>query len=260
MRTVVIAMIMLLSMAAMAEAKVTTQVVDYEHDGVALEGFLAMDDSVSALRPAVLVIHQWMGLTDFEKQYSERLAAEGYVVLAADVYGKGVRPADRTEAGAQATLYRSDRALMRSRLQAGLDRLRAEPDVDESRVAVMGFCFGGGCALELARSGADVQAVVSFHGNLDTPNPADGANIRGSVLVLHGADDPSVSAEQKAAFEEEMRAGKVDWQLVSYGNAVHAFTHEGAGNDNSKGAAYNEKAAKRSWQAMLDFFDEIFNQ
>ena len=158
------------------------------------------------------------------------------------------------------SLYRADRALMRSRLQAGLDRLRAEPDVDESRVAVMGFCFGGGCALELARSGADVQAVVSFHGNLDTPNPADGANIRGSVLVLHGADDPSVSAEQKAAFEEEMRNAGVDWEMIVYGNAVHSFTQPGAGNDNSKGVAYNEKAAKRSWQAMLDFLGEIFSQ
>lgn len=257
MRTVIIAMIMLLSMAAVAEAKVTGNIVDYEHDGVVLEGYLAMDDAISSLRPGVLVIHQWMGLTEFEEQYCQRLAAEGYVVMAADVYGKGVRPADRSEAGAQATLYRSDRALMRSRVQAGLEFLRSQLQVDGTRMAVMGFCFGGGCALELARSGADVQAVVSFHGNLDTPNPADAANIKGSVLVLHGADDPSISAEQKAAFEDEMRAANVDWQLVSYGNAVHAFTHESAGNDNSKGAAYNDKAAKRSWQAMLYFLNEI---
>ncbi len=260
MRRLIIALIMLLSMAAVAEAKVTTQVVDYEHAGVALEGYLAWDDSFDGKRPGVLVVHQWMGLTDHERDYCQRLAGQGYVAFACDVYGKGVRPADAAAAGEQATLYRSDRALMRSRLQAGLDRLREAPGVDSARLAAIGFCFGGGCVLELARSGADVNGVVSFHGNLDTPNPADAANIRGSVLVLHGADDPSISAEQKAAFEEEMRSNNVDWQLVSYGNAVHAFTHENAGTDNSRGVAYNEKAAKRSWQAMLDFFGEILQR
>jgi dienelactone hydrolase len=257
MRKLIIAFCMLLAMAAAAEADVTGNPVEYEHDGTICEGWLALDESISATRPGVFVIHQWMGLTDFEKQYCERLAAQGYVVLAADVYGRGVRPADRVAAGEQATLYRSDRALMRSRLQAGLEFLRSQVQVDGTRIAAMGFCFGGGCALELARSGADVEAVVSFHGNLDTPNPADAANITGSVLVLHGADDPFVSPESLQAFQEEMRSSNVDWQLVSYGNAVHAFTHEDAGSDNSTGAAYNEKAAMRSWQAMLDFLQEV---
>ncbi|MCB1219061.1 MAG: dienelactone hydrolase family protein [Planctomycetales bacterium] len=258
MRKIILALLMLMAMAAVAEAKVTTEVVEYEHDGTVLEGFLAWDDSFDGKRPGVLLVHQWMGLGEHEKAWAERLAAEGYVAMAADVYGKGVRPASTEEAGGQATIYRSDRSLMRARVQAGIDRLRSVAAVDESRVAAIGFCFGGGCVLELARSGSEISGVVSFHGNLDTPDPADANNIKGSVLVCHGADDPYVPAETVTAFQEEMRNAGVDWQMVAYGNSVHSFTHESAGTDNSKGAAYNEKAAKRSWQAMLDFFDEIF--
>lgn len=257
MRKIILALLMLMAMAAVAEAKVTTEVVEYEHDGTVLEGFLAWDDSFDGKRPGVLLVHQWMGLGEHEKAWAERLAAEGYVAMAADVYGKGVRPSNPTDAGAQATIYRSDRALMRARVQAGVDRLR-EVAACNGQAAAIGFCFGGGCVLELARSGSELAGVVSFHGNLDTPDPADANNIRCSVLVCHGADDPYVPAETVTAFQDEMRNAGVDWQLVAYGNSVHAFTHESAGSDNSKGAAYNEKAAKRSWQAMLDFFDEIF--
>lgn len=258
MRKLFIAMGMLLVMAATAEAKVTTQVVEYEHDGVVLEGYVAWDDSSDAARPGVLVVHQWMGLGEHEKEWCRRLAAEGYVAMAADVYGKGVRPSNREEAAAQATIYRSDRPLMRSRVQAGVDKLRGLAGVDEGNIAAIGFCFGGGCVLELARSGSDVNCVVSFHGNLDTPDPADASNIRGSVLVCHGADDPYVPQETVTAFMDEMRNAGVDWQMVFYGNAVHSFTHESAGTDNSTGAAYNAEAAHRSWEVQLDFFREIF--
>ncbi len=147
---------------------------------------------------------------------------------------------------------------MRARAGAGLDVLRKHPQADTSRLAAIGYCFGGTTVLEMARGGADLACVVSFHGGLDTPTPEDAKQIKGKVLVLHGADDPLVPAKQVADFEDEMRKAKVDWQLVAYGGAVHSFTNPGAGNDNSKGAAYNAKADVRSWQAMRDLFAELF--
>ena len=153
---------------------------------------------------------------------------------------------------------RTDRVLLRARVRAGLDALRASDLVDAGQIAAIGYCFGGTAVLELARSGADVAGVVSFHGGLNSPAPEDGKNIKAKVLVLHGADDPFNSPENIAAFQQEMRAGGVDWQMVSYGGAVHAFTQKAAGNDPSKGMAYDERADRRSWQAMRAFFGEIF--
>lgn len=147
---------------------------------------------------------------------------------------------------------------MRARVNAGLDALRQQPLIDPKRIAAIGYCFGGTTVLELARSGADLNGVVSFHGGLDSPTPADGKNIKCKVLVLHGADDPFSPPQDIAAFENEMRDGGVDWQIKFYGGAVHAFTQWNAGNDNSKGVAYNERADKRSWEDMKSFFAEIF--
>jgi dienelactone hydrolase len=154
--------------------------------------------------------------------------------------------------------YKGDRQLLRIRVNAALATLRLQSLVDEKRVAAIGYCFGGTSVIELARSGADVSGIVSFHGGLDSPAPADGKNIKCKVLVCHGADDPFESVQDMAAFENEMRTAGLDWQLIKYGGAVHSFTQPNAGNDNSKGAAYNEKADKRSWQAMTQFFTEIF--
>jgi dienelactone hydrolase len=242
-----------------AQAKIVTQTVEYQEGGTTLEGFLAYDDAVKGKRPGVLVVHEWNGINDHTRQAARDLAALGYVALAADIYGKGVRPTDPKASGAEATKYRGgDRKNFRARLVAGLDQLKKDPRVDASKLGAIGFCFGGTGVIELARSGADLRGVVSFHGGLDSPAPADGKNIKARVLALHGADDPYVPAKDVEAFEKEMRDAKVDWQLVKYGGAVHSFTNQGAGNDPSKGAAYDERAARRAWEDMKQFFAETF--
>ncbi len=241
-----------------ARAEIVTRTVEYKQGDTVLEGFLAYESGGPARKPGVLVVHDWLGVSADTRKRAEQLAKMGYVAFAADVYGKGVRPASGTEAGPLAGKYKADRKLLRARVMAGFDELARQPNVDPDRIAAIGYCFGGTTVLELARAGAKVVGVVSFHGGLDSPTPADGKNIKGKVLALHGADDPFVSKEDLAAFEQELRAAGVDWQLVKYGGAVHSFTIVGAGNDNSKGAAYNATADRRSWKAMEDFFAEIF--
>ena len=248
----------LLCLAVTAEAAVKTRIVEYKQGDTVLEGYLAWDSASNVKRPAVLVVHEWTGINDHIRQRTEMLAKLGYVAFSADIYGKGVRPAAQADAAKTAGIYKNDRTLMRARVRAGLEELKKQRFVDTRRLAAIGFCFGGTSVLELARDGADVNGVVSFHGGLSTPAPLDAKNIKGKVLALHGADDPFVKADEVAAFQDEMRQAKVDWQFVSYGNAVHSFTNLAAGTDNSKGAAYNEKADKRSWEAMKAFFAEIF--
>lgn len=251
--------LLVLICALTVRAAIQTRTVEYKQGDTTLEGFVAWDDDLKGARPGVLVVHQWMGLTDYEKHRAEMLAQLGYVAFCADIYGQGIRPKNTQEAGALAGKYKGgDRQLLRARVNAGLDALRQQPLVDPKRIAAIGYCFGGTTVLELARSGAELNGVVSFHGGLDAPNPADGKNIKCKVLVLHGADDPFSSPQDIAALENEMRQGGVDWQLVKFGGAVHAFTQPLAGNDNSKGAAYNEKADQRSWEYMKGFFNEIF--
>ena len=239
-------------------AAIQTKTIEYKSGDATLEGVLTYDDAVKTPRPGVLVVHQWLGLTDYEKGRAKQLAELGYVAFCADIYGKGVRPANTKEAGVEATKYKSDRKLLRERVNAGLDALKKCEQVDTQRVAAIGYCFGGTTVIELARSGADVAGVVSFHGGLDSPTPADGKNIKGKVLVCHGADDPYEKPADLAAFEDEMRQANVDWTLIKYGGAVHSFTQPMAGNDNSKGAAYNERADRRSWAAMKMFLAGIF--
>lgn len=248
----------MLCAVAVTQAAVRSAALTYQSGGTTLEGWLAYDDATTAKRPAVLIVHQWMGLTDYEKRRASMLAEMGYVVLAADIYGQGVRPANTQEAGAMAGKYKNDRNLLRERVNAALAKLKAQPLTDPARVAAIGYCFGGTTVLELARSGAELNGVVSFHGGLGSPTPADAKNIRSRVLVLHGADDPYVPAAEVEAFQKEMREAKVDWQFVAYGGAVHSFTHKESGTDASRGAAYNEPADRRSWEAMQVFFKEIF--
>lgn len=257
---ILIAPIAALLLTSEALAALRTQVIEYRHGDAVLEGYLAYDDVGQGKRPAVLVVHEWTGLGSYVKQRVEQLASLGYLAFAIDMYGKGIRPTNPQDAGAQAKIYRENRPLMRDRATAGLNVLLRHPLADPNRTAAIGYCFGGGTVLELARSGAPIAGVVSFHGNLDTPNPADARNIRGKVLVLHGADDPYVPPEQVDAFKQEMRDANVDWQLISYGETVHSFSNPEAGSDPSKGAAYNARADQRSFMAMRQFFGEIFSQ
>ena len=248
----------LVAATATAHAKMITKNVDYQQGGDTLQGYLAYDDSFKGKRPGVLVAHQWMGLGDYEKERARMLAQMGYVAFALDVYGKGVRPKSREEAGKLSGQYKANRPLLRNRARAAVIELRKQPNVDVNRLAIIGYCFGGGTALELARSGADVKGYVSFHGSLDTPTPADAKNIRGKVLVLHGADDPYSPMKDVIALMAEMKAAKVNYEVDLYGGTVHSFTEKEAGSDNSTGAAYNAQSDARSWARMKAFFAEIF--
>ncbi len=245
-----------LSLAALPMA--AGQPLAYADGPTKLAGYLAHPADAKGRVPGVVVIHQWMGLTDHERKVSDDLARLGYAALAADIYGEGVRPANTGEAGKLAGSFKGDRALYRRRIAAAIETLKAQKGVDGSRIAVIGFCFGGTGALEAARGGLPVKAVVSFHGGLDVPPGYPHGPISAKVLVCHGADDPWVPAKDVAAFQDEMRQAKADYVFVAYANAVHAFTQKEAGSDNSKGAAYNEVAHRRSWQHMLDLLKELF--
>jgi dienelactone hydrolase len=243
-----------------AAAAVKTKTVEYRDGDTVLEGYLAYDDSVKGKMPAVLIVHEWTGIGPYVKKRAEQIAALGYAAFAIDIYGKGIRPANTEEAAKQATIYRSDRPLMRRRALAGLTEVKTFPFADPNRIAAIGYCFGGGVVLEMARSGADLKGVVSFHGNLDTPHQEDAKSIKAKILICHGANDPYVNQEQVIAFQTEMRNARTDWQMNIYGNAVHSFTNPDSGSDPSKGIAYNKEADMRSWEAMKTFFNEIFNK
>ena len=238
-------------------AAIIEKPIEYKSGDILCEGWQVYDDAVSGKRPGVLVVHQWTGISDHEKEAARKLAALGYNVLVADIYGKGIRP-QPPAAGKEAGKYKADRALLRTRVNAALNVLSNDARTDATKIAATGYCFGGTTVIELARSGAKVKGVVSFHGGLDSPTPADGKNIQAKVLVLHGADDPFVAAKDIAAFNAEMKAHGVDQKFVSYPGAVHSFTHKAAGNDNSKGAAYNADADRDSWYQMEQFLKRLF--
>jgi len=233
-------------------AAIVEKPLEYKAGEVLCEGWQAYDDALPNKRPGVLIIHQWTGVSDHEKEAARKLASLGYNVLVADIYGKGIRP-QPPAAGKEAGKYKGNRPLLRARVNAALDVLSRDARTDASKLAATGYCFGGTAVIELARSGAAVKGVVSFHGGLDSPTPADGKNIKAQVLALHGADDPFVPAKDVAAFEAEMKTAGVDYKLVKYPGAVHSFTHKAAGNDNRKGAAYNADADRDSWFQMEQF-------
>jgi dienelactone hydrolase len=231
--------------------------VRYEHDGVPLVGYLVAPSSAGPF-PAVLVVHDWYGVGDYVRVRCELLARLGYVALAADIYGDGIRPEDAAQAAAQAGRFYADLPLLRGRATAGLERLRAEPGVDGSRMAAIGYCFGGSTALQLARTGADLAGVVSFHGGLRTGEPGSAQAIRAALLVLTGASDPVVPDSAVAAFQDELRqVPRLDWQVVTYSGAMHAFTIPGV-DAPERGSQFNAVAERRSWTAMKGFLADVF--
>ncbi|MGN7739842.1 dienelactone hydrolase family protein [Pseudomonas sp. 22526] len=239
-------------------SQVTVRSLVYQIDGQAYESRLAFDASHKGPRPGLLMAPNWMGVSAGAEKIAEAVAAKGYVVLIADLYGQQVCPSNGDEAGAAMMPLKNDRALLRKRMQAAFEALQSQQEaaLDKAKLATFGFCFGGCCSLELARSGAPLKAAVSFHGTLDTPNPADAGNIKGSVLVLHGASDPLVPKEQLPAFEAEMNAAGVDWQLLSYGGAVHSFTDPHA---NVPGMMmYDARTAGRAFTSMHNLLEEVF--
>ncbi|WP_338409994.1 dienelactone hydrolase family protein [uncultured Flavobacterium sp.] len=233
--------------------------VSYSDENQKLEGFLATPKIANATKAGVIVLHAWMGISDHEKESAEKLAKLGYFAFVADVYGQGNKPTNTDEAGKLSGYFKNAFDVYQHRIQLAVDELvKAGANADE--IAVIGYCFGGTGAIEAARGDLKVKGIVSFHGGLGKDLKRETKQINTKVLVLHGADDPYVVAKEVTAFEDEMRTAKADWQLNMYANAVHAFTHKNAGTDNSKGAAYNEKADKRSWEAMKIFFKELFEK
>ncbi|MFM8442850.1 MAG: dienelactone hydrolase family protein [Methylococcus sp.] len=237
---------------------IQTRTIEYLHNGTVLEGMLAFDDAQPGPRPAVLVSHAWAGRDAFAVGKARALAELGYVGFALDMYGKGVIGAGPEENAKLMNPFMADRALLQSRQQAALDTVRLQPEVDADRVAALGFCFGGLCVLDLARTGADLRGVASFHGLLTPPGNTAGRRIQAKVLVLHGYDDPMAPPEQVLQLAAELTAGGADWQIHAYGNTVHAFTNPAA-NDPGFGTVYQADADRRSWQSMGNFLAEVLN-
>ena len=236
---------------------IQTRQVEYRDGDTLLEAHVAWDDAVSGPRPGVLVSHAWAGRSEFEDRKAERLAELGYVGFALDLYGKGVLGRNNDENAGLMKPFLDDRRVLQRRMKLALEQLRGQKEVDSSRVAAIGFCFGGLCVLDLARTGADVRGVVSFHGLLGSPGNTDGNRMTARALVLHGWKDPMAPPEQVLAFAEEMASLGADWQLHAYGNALHAFTNPQA-NAPDHGLLYDAAADRRSWDSMWLFLNEVF--
>lgn len=234
--------------------------VDWTIGEERFSGFLVYDDAEGDKRPGLVMVPNWMGVGDLAVERAKEIAGDDYVVLVADVYGAEVRPKDAKQAGAAARgAYADGGTTLRARVNEAVRVLKAQADsapLDAGKIGALGFCFGGSTVLELARSGSDVAGVVSFHGGVDTYLPVEGNDIKASILVLNGADDASVTDAHIAAFEKEMDAAKADWQFVDFSGAVHCFTQPES-ND-PPNCAYDERASKRAFEMMRDFFDERF--
>jgi dienelactone hydrolase len=238
-----------------------THDVDYRHGAVNLRGYLAFDETAAERRPGVLVFHEGLGLGDFAMARARMLAELGYVAFAADMFGDRRQARNLQEVAKLVGDLRDEPQMLRARGRAALAKLAALPQVDANRIGAIGFCFGGSVVLELARDGADLKAVVSFHGVLATRTPAVSGNVKASVLVCTGADDPLAPPEQIKAFEDEMRAADVrDWQVISYGNTLHGFTNPAADGSMLRTALYSEQADRRAWASMQSLVVEVFRK
>ena len=236
---------------------IISNTVGYLDGDVLLEGFFAYDDSVEQRRPAVMICHAWAGRNDFVEEKALKLAELGYFAFAVDMYGKGVLGQSNDENAVLMQPFMDDRSLISKRMDAALYAVKLLPWVDDKKIAAIGFCFGGLCVLDFARSGVDVKGVVSFHGLLGAPDNSQANEIKAKVLVLNGCDDPMVSVEQLVALQQELTQASADWQIHNYGNTMHAFTNPVA-NDPDFGTVYQADADRRSWKSMGNFLTEIF--
>jgi dienelactone hydrolase len=239
------------------QAAVHTEKVQYKHGALALEGYLAYDDSSKKQRPGVLVVHEWWGLNDHAKKKAEELAKHGYIAFAVDMYGEGKTTDHPKTAGEWATAVRQDRQLSKERFLAAHEVLRAHPLTIKNRIAAIGYCFGGFVVLSMAQEGVDLRGVVSFHGAFPAEKAAPGT-VKAKILVCHGAEDPLIKPEQITAYQENLKSAGADWQFISYGGAKHSFTNPGADKVGMPALGYNPDADRRSWKAMLALFSEIF--
>lgn len=247
-----------LVLPGVALAEVTTEAVEYEHDGQTLEGFLAYDDAIEGPRPGVLIVHEWWGHDEYARRRARQLAALGYVAFALDMYGKGKVTEHPKEAGQWAGAVRANIDGWRARARAGLAVLAGHERVDGDRIVAMGYCFGGATALQLAYGGEKLVGVASFHGSLPVPSEEEAAAIEARILICHGGSDAFIGDETIASLRDALEAAGADWQLIVYGGAVHSFTNPAADGHGIEGVAYDEAADRRSWAHFQLFLEEVF--
>ena len=242
-------------------AEIITSEISYQQGDTVMKGFLAYDDEVEGTRPGVLVIHEWWGHNVYARKRARMLAELGYTALAVDMYGDGKTADHPDDAGKFSSAVGGNLPLAKARYDAALQTLKKQPMVEADKIAAIGYCFGGGILLNMARMGTDIDGVVSFHGSVATQSPAQKGDIKTRIRVFNGADDPFVKPEQIETFKKEMEAAGADYKLVNYPGAVHSFTNPDAdafGKKFKLPLAYNKQADQDSWQQMQDFFDEIF--
>jgi dienelactone hydrolase len=246
-----------------AEAGVVGKPVEYTAGGITLKGYMAYDDSQAGKRPGILVVHEWWGQNEYARKRAEMLAELGYVALAVDMYGDGKQANHPEDAGKFATEVMKNMPAMKARFMAALSLLKKNSLVDSKQIAAVGYCFGGGVVLAMAREGLDVKGVVSFHGSLATITPAAKGKVKAKILVCHGADDPFVTSEDVNEFKSEMKAANASLKFIAYAGAIHSFTNPGAtelGKKFGLPLAYNEKADADSWRDMQEFFKTVFGK
>jgi dienelactone hydrolase len=256
-------LIITIFLTAFVSSRVSSQGValEYKDDTAKLSGYYVPSAKQMAQKkePGIIIIHAWMGITNHEKNIADKLGTMGYNVLAADIYGEKIHPVDAKEAASTSGYYKKNYKIYQSRIKAAIDAL-VKQGTDPQNIVIIGYCFGGTGALEAGRAGLPVKGIVSFHGGLGKDSSRTNTVIKPKALILHGADDPYVPESDVKKLQQELRDGKTDWQMIYYANAVHAFTDSTAGNDNSKGVAYNKQADERSWKAFMTFLDEVFEK